>query len=513
MGSLLGRKPEQSSASTGKTGLLGRLESDPKPSRPVTSGVDTQPGPDRPSSRAIGLDARRKEQFRDISNIVQERVLASSINLDDPDSPEAREALEEIFSTVLTEEQLTLNRNERIQLFEQVIDNLLGFGPLEDLLADDDTTDIMVVGPDRVFVERKGRIFQTKVSFEDEEHLLQIIDRIVAPLGRRIDESSPMVDARLPDGSRVNAVIRPVALDGPSLTIRKFSDIPIGASDLVNFGTATPDVLEFLSACVKAGANMLIAGGSSSGKTTLLNILSSFIPNDERIVTIENAAELQLFQDHVVRMESRSANVEGEGLVTIRELVINSLRMRPDRIVLGEVRSAEAIDLLQAMNTGHDGSMSTLHANSPVDAIARLETMCLMAGMNLPVRAIREQVSAAVDVVVQMARLRDGTRKITAVSEIVGMEGDTVMLSNLFEYEQTGIDAQGMIIGRLKPTGLEPARIGGRIEATGIRLTPTIFNPRPLTPANPPRPATTQSESQSVTSTDTGSSSPGSGVD
>jgi pilus assembly protein CpaF len=311
------------------------------------------------------------------------------------------------------------------------------------------------------------------VTFENDDHVLRVLDRIVAPLGRRIDESSPYVDARLPDGSRVNAVIRPIALCGPTITIRKFSRKPLTVEDLVRFGSMTPEIAEFLRACVISRLNIVVSGGTGSGKTTLLNVLSSFIPNDERIVTIENAAELQLRQEHVVGMESRPPNIEGRGEITIQDLVVNSLRMRPDRIVVGECRSGEALDMLQAMNTGHDGSLTTAHSNSPRDTISRLEVMCLMAGMDLPVRAIREQIASAVDLIVHQERLRDGSRKVVKVTEVQGMEGDVITLSDIFEFEQTGVEA-GKVIGRLRPTGLRPKFID-RIETAGIHLPPSVF--------------------------------------
>jgi pilus assembly protein CpaF len=331
----------------------------------------------------------------------------------------------------------------------------------------------MVNGPKNIYVERLGKINRVNSSFEDDEHLMRIIDRIVAPLGRRIDESSPMVDARLPDGSRVNAVIPPIALNGPTLTIRLFSKIPLTIDNLVEYGSITREAVEFLKACVVARLNIVVSGGTGSGKTTLLNVLSGFIPDDERIVTIENAAELQLRQEHVVTLESRPPNVENRGAVTIRDLVVNSLRMRPDRIVVGEVRAGEALDMLQAMNTGHDGSLTTAHANSTRDLLARLETMVLMAGMDLPHRAIREQISSAIDLIVHTDRLRDGTRKVISISEVQGMEGDVITMSEIFRFEQTSIE-NGKVIGRLRPTGLRP-KFMHRVQAAGIMLPPSIF--------------------------------------
>jgi pilus assembly protein CpaF len=358
-------------------------------------------------------------------------------------------------------------------LFEQIAAEILGFGPLQPLLEDDTITEIMVNGPKNVYIERKGKLHRVPVTFENNDHVMRIIDRIVAPLGRRIDESSPYVDARLQDGSRVNAVIPPISLVGPTLTIRKFSRNPITVEQLIQFGSISPEAVQFLKACVESRLNILISGGTGSGKTTFLNVMSSFIPGDERIITIENAAELQLRQEHVVTLESRPPNIEGRGEITIRDLVINSLRMRPERIIVGECRGGETLDMLQAMNTGHDGSMTTAHANSPRDAIARVETMCLMAGMELPIRAIREQVASAMDLICHQERMRDGTRKITSITEVSGMEGDVITMTDIFVFEQTGIE-NGKIIGRLRPTGLRP-KFMDKIEATGINLPPSIF--------------------------------------
>ena len=404
------------------------------------------------SSPAIGS----KDAYVDLKNRVQQRLIAElDPGMDITQTAEVRATIQEMFEAMLAEESIVLTRNEKRRLFEQIVAEILGYGPLEQFLNTQGVTEIMVNGPKNVFVEQDGKLTRTPVTFEDNDHLLRIIDRIVAPLGRRIDEGSPMVDARLPDGSRVNAVVPPIALYGAALTIRIFSKIPFTVENLIEFGSITPEAVEFLKACVISKLNVLISGGTGSGKTTLLNIMSSFIPDGERIVTIENAAELQLRQDHVVTLESREANVEGRGRVSIRDLVINSLRMRPDRIVVGEVRGGEALDMLQAMNTGHDGSMTTGHANSTRDMLARLETMVLMAGMDLPHRAIREQIAAAVHLVVHQDRMRDGTRKVTSVSEIQGMEGDIITTSEIFRFEQTNIE-NGKVIGRLRPTGLRP---------------------------------------------------------
>jgi pilus assembly protein CpaF len=340
-------------------------------------------------------------------------------------------------------------------------------------LEDDTITEIMVNGAKNIYIERKGKVHRVPVTFENNDHVMRIIDRIVAPLGRRIDESSPYVDARLPDGSRVNAVIPPISLVGPVLTIRKFSKNPITVEQLTQFGSVTQEAVQFLKACVEARLNIVISGGTGSGKTTLLNILSSFIPSDERILTIENAAELQLRQEHVVTLESRPPNIEGRGEITIRNLVVNALRMRPERIVVGEIRDEAALDMLQAMNTGHDGSMTTLHSNGPRDTLSRLETMTLMAGMDLPSKAIREQISSAVDLICHQERMRDGTRKITNITEVSGMEGEVITMTDIFVFEQTGTE-NGQIVGRLRPTGLRP-KFMDKIETAGINLPPSIF--------------------------------------
>jgi pilus assembly protein CpaF len=373
-------------------------------------------------------------------------------------------------SRIVDEEPLSLTSDERRRLIQDIEDDALGLGPLQRLLADPEVTEIMVNGWDRIYVERFGKLSPSGARFSSEEHLRRVIDRIVGRVGRRVDESSPLVDARLADGSRINAIIPPLAVDGSSLTIRKFSDTPYEVSDLVGFGTMTQGIASLLHACVQARLNILVSGGTGTGKTTLLNVLSSFIPGDERIVTIEDAVELRLQQQHVVRLESRPANIEGRGEVSIRELVRNSLRMRPDRIVVGEVRGGESLDMLQAMNTGHDGSISTLHANSPRDAIARLETLVLMAGMDLPVRAIREQVASAVDLIIQLTRMRDGSRRITAVTEVIGMENETVVLQDAFVFDYAaGVDVHGRFRGSQVSTGIRP-RFTDKFEELGIKF-------------------------------------------
>ena len=365
---------------------------------------------------------------------------------------------------------------DRARVSQEIADDILGYGPIEPLLRSGELSEVMVNAYDSIYIEQKGKLVKTDASFADEAHLRRTIDKIVSKIGRRVDETSPMVDARLPDGSRVNAIIPPLALDGSKLTIRKFSEDPYTVEDLINFRTLSRQAADLLEGCVRGRLNILVSGGTGAGKTTTLNVLSSFIPHDERIVTIEDAAELRLHQDHVLRLESRPPNIEGKGAVTIRDLVKNSLRMRPDRIVVGEIRDAAALDMLQAMNTGHDGSISTLHANTPRDALARLETMVLMAGMDLPVRAIREQVSSAVDLIIQQTRLKDGTRRITAITEIVGMEGDIITTQDVFLFDyHAGTDESGKFLGDLKSTGLRP-RFLEHLSDHGVKLDPAIFS-------------------------------------
>lgn len=383
-----------------------------------------------------------------------------------------KQRLEEIY----VQTKVTLPEDLRKQVFNEILDEMTGFGPIQPLLDDPDVTEVMVNGPKKVFIEKGGKLTKTGVTFDDDDHVERIIDRIILPLGRRVDTDSPTVDARLPDGSRVNAIIRPVAIDGPSITIRKFKKDKLSMDQLVAFGSLTKNMAEFLRACVLAHLNVVISGGTGSGKTTLLNVLSGFIQEEERIVTIEDAAELQLQQEHVVRLETKVANTDGKGSVTIRDLVRNSLRMRPDRIVVGECRGGEALDMLQAMNTGHDGSLTTLHANTPRDALSRLETMVLMSGMDLPLKVVRQQISAAVDLIVQQSRLKDGARKVTAITEVVGMEGDTVVMTDIFKFEQTGVGPGGKILGELKPTGIRPI-FGPKLEAAGFKLGAELFMP------------------------------------
>lgn len=372
-----------------------------------------------------------------------------------------------------------LNRSERERLIEEILDETFGFGPLELLLKDQDIADIMINGPKHVFVEKNGRIERSNVVFRDNQHLLQILDRIVSKVGRRVDETSPLVDARLPDGSRLNAVIPPLALDGPSLTIRKFGSNPLGLEDLLRFGAFTPEVAMLLEGAIKARINTIISGGTGSGKTTLLNTLSSFIQSDHRVITIEDAAELQLQQEHILRLETRPPNIEGRGAITATDLVKNALRMRPDRIIIGECRGGESLDMLQAMNTGHEGSLTTIHANSPRDAVSRLETMITMGGVELPLKALRQQFASAVDLIIQVNRLQGGPRKVTHVTEVLNMEQDTVIMQDIFLFIQDGIDADGRAYGHFEATGVRPAFMD-RLEAAGIRLPANLFANRVL---------------------------------
>ncbi len=444
--------------------LLDRLEK-AKDQDTDKEGVST---PDEPSTPK----ERLKEE-------VHERVVNQfgSDVLGDGDPASQREKLrpkiEELVIMVGSEENINLSRTEHERIITDLLHEILGLGPIEPLLRRDEVTEVMINGPRQVYIEEDGSLTQTDVSFKDNDHLMNIIQKIVAPLGRRVDESQPYCDARLPDGSRVNIIIPPLALNGPTVTIRKFSDDPFTVNDLINFGTMTRSMAKFLEACVDAALNIIVSGGTGSGKTTTLNCLSSFIPNKERIVTIEDSAELQLQQDHVVRLETRPPNIEGKGEVTMRDLVKNSLRMRPDRILVGECRGGEALDMLQAMNTGHDGSITTVHANNPREAISRIETLVMMAGMDLPQRAIREQISSAVDLIVQQARMRDGTRKIVSVTEVEGMEEEQVTRAEIFKFEQTGYD-DGKIQGDFEPTGVRPS-FYQRFEEQGIKLPQDLF--------------------------------------
>jgi pilus assembly protein CpaF len=406
------------------------------------------------------------------------RTVLDRLNLESLQQMERETAISGIRSLIkdlMNQEMTPLSTAERRLIIDEILNEIFGLGPLEPLLADPGINDILVNTHDQIFVERNGRLETSPVTFKDDNHLMQIIDRIVSRVGRRIDESSPMVDARLQDGSRVNAIIPPLSIDGPHLSIRKFRKDALVGEDLIRYGSLTAPILELLSGCVKARLNVLISGGTGAGKTTLLNVLSSFIPTTERIVTIEDSAELQLRQEHVVRLETRPPNIEGEGQVTQRQLVINSLRMRPDRIVVGEVRGGEAIDMLQAMNTGHDGSLTTIHANSPRDALARLETMVAMAGFQLPPRAVKEQIASAIDLVVQVARHSDGTRRVVSLSEIIGMEESVITMQEIFQFEKQGIDEEGTVVGRFRPTGIRP-RFADRLKVAGIDLPLEMFD-------------------------------------
>ena len=445
--------------------LTERLESARQPvpvkSRPRRSSDD--PSSNETSGRSASLVQLKADAITRLLDRLGSRLTDSSIT-DDQLKSIVRDELTEIIAA----EQVLLTGEERRNLIRDIEDDALGLGPLQRLLDDSTVSEIMVNGPDRIYVERGGRLIDSGMRFTSETQLRRVIERIVSKVGRRIDESSPMVDARLQDGSRVNAVVPPLAVHGSSLTIRKFSETPLRVSDLVRMGTMTEPLAEFLNACVQARLNILVSGGTGTGKTTLLNVLSSFIPTTERIVTIEDAVELKLMQDHVVTLESRPANIEGKGEITIRDLVRNSLRMRPDRIVVGEVRGGESLDMLQAMNTGHDGSLSTVHSNSPRDMVSRLETLVLMAGMDLPLRAVREQIASAVDLVVQLSRMRDGTRRISYVTEVLGMEGDTVVLQDVFLFDHAaGVDASGRMKGVPTFTGVRP-RFIDKFEEMGL---------------------------------------------
>ncbi len=411
------------------------------------------------------------DKHQELKNRLHKQILSE---LKDDNVDEIIPKLDAMAIEIIKEDESFRGKIDRKRVVDELINDLAGFGPINPLLMDENVTEVMVNGPNHVYCERKGKIELTSIKFRDDEHVMNIIEKIVSPIGRRIDESSPMVDARLPDGSRVNAIIPPLALNGPTITIRKFSKDPFQVEDMINFGTLTHEMAVFLEACVKAKLNVFVSGGTGSGKTTTLNVLSNFIPYDERIITIEDAAELQLGQEHVISLESRPPNIEGKGAITIRDLVRNSLRMRPDRIVIGEVRGGEALDMLQAMNTGHDGSLATGHSNSPRDMIARLETMVLLAGIELPIKAIREQIAGAVDVIIQQARLKDGSRKIINITEVQGLEGDVIVLQDIFSFKQEGLDAEGKVKGKLVPTGVRP-KFYERLETSGIHIPTSVF--------------------------------------
>lgn len=423
----------------------------------------TSPG----ASRLSALDIGKLKRF--LVDNLSRGIESEGVSFD-----RRREFIQLHLKDVYEQARTSLPADIQKSIFQDVMNDMLGFGPIQPLLDDEEITEIMVNGPKKVYVEKKGQLERSNVTFDDDAHVMRIIDRIILPLGRRVDPDSPTVDARLPDGSRVNAVVPPVAIDGPSITIRKFRKDKLTIAQLVEYNSLTQNMADLLKACVVARLNIVISGGTGSGKTTLLNVLSGFIPENERIITIEDAAELQLQQDHVLRLETKTANVDGGGATTIRDLVRNSLRMRPDRIVVGECRGGEALDMLQAMNTGHDGSLTTLHANTPRDALSRLETLVLMAGMDLPLKVVRQQISSAVDLIVQQSRLKDGARKVTAITEVAGMEGDTIVLTDVFKFELTGIGEGGKVLGDLKATGIRPA-FSPRLEAAGFKLGAELF--------------------------------------
>ena len=460
--------------------LLKRLEHGgaapiaPVAPQPSDASHSTAPAAPEPMFRPNPIQSQATEAQRSLKDRVKRKLISElDPSVDSNDIAEVRHRLKSLFDQIIEAENLVLTRAEKERLFEELAADVIGFGPIEPLLNDTSVSEVMVNGPKKVYFERKGRLMLSDVQFDDDEHVRRVIDRIVSPLGRHVDEASPIVDARLPDGSRVNVVIPPISLVGPTITIRKFTKEKLKVDDLIRFGSVTPEIADFLRACVHARLNVVISGGTGSGKTTLLNVLSNFIQDDERIVSIEDSAELQLAKEHWIRMETRPANIEGTGAITARDCIKATLRMRPDRVIVGECRGGEALDMLQAMNTGHDGSLTTAHANTPRDMLSRLETMVIMAGMDLPVRAIREQISAAVDVIVQQSRMRDGSRKVTHITEVQGMEGDKVTLQDVFLFEQEAYE-NGKVIGAIKPTGVRP-KFMPKIEEAGIALPPSIF--------------------------------------
>jgi len=455
-------------------GLLDRLEKDSI--EKVKESKDSKSGPKKSGYRQPPeIDEKYEEMRKAVMDMLVDELGPEFENMEPAEKKrKVREIVEQLVVKYAAEKQMPFSPSQHKKLVQEVIDDVLGLGPIERYIQDDDVSEVMVNGPYQVYIEKKGKLILTDTKFRDNDHVLHVIDKIVAPIGRRIDESQPLCDARLKDGSRVNAIIPPLALNGPTITIRKFKKDPLQVADLIRFGTLTEKMAKFIEACVKIRLNIVVSGGTGSGKTTTLNILSSFIPDDERIITCEDAAELQLRQEHVVSLETRPPNIEGKGEVTIRDLIKNTLRMRPDRVIVGECRGGEALDMLQAMNTGHDGSLTTGHANSPRDMISRLETMVMMAGMDLPSKAIREQIASAVDLIIQQSRLKDGSRKITHITEVVGMEGDVITLQDIFIFEQQGVDKNGKIIGELKPTGIRPTFMH-KFEEFGVTLPADLF--------------------------------------
>jgi pilus assembly protein CpaF len=458
--------------------LLRRIENNTPPPGGTSAAPPPPNGPDTTARRPLAQPSIRPpaqdNKWDELKTRVQNKLVSElDPKLDLSNLEEVKRTIEEKFQQTLEEEGVTITRLERQHLFEQIVAEILGHGPIEPLLQDDTISEVMVNGPKSVWIEQGGKLRKTDITFQDNDHVMRVIDRILSRVGRRCDESVPYADARLPDGSRVNVIIPPCSLVGPVITIRKFKKNPLTVDDMIRFGTYTPELVEFLKACVQARLNIIVSGGTGTGKTVQLNIMSSFIPNDERIITIEDAAELQLRQEHVISLEARPPNIEGKGAVTIRDLVRNALRMRPERIVVGECRGGEAFDMLQAMNTGHEGSMTTLHANSPRDALRRLETLVLQAGMDLPLRAIRETIASAVHLIVHLERMKDGSRKVVNVTEVQGMEGDVIVMQDIFVFEQTGYEG-GKVLGRLRPTGIRP-KFMDKIEALGINLPAEIF--------------------------------------
>jgi pilus assembly protein CpaF len=485
--SLLERQQALEAAEKSRAALQPTTETaEAAPPGTLVPAIIAPADPGKPPMQPLARRAAREEMLHEIRVLLQGQVINAFDSLLDGSPTDTRTKVERMVDGLIDKNNFAVTRDERVRLVREMIDEITGFGPLEPLLNDPTITEVMVNGPDHIYIERAGKILRVDSFFLNEEHVLRIIDRIITPLGRRVDEISPRVDARLPDGSRVNAIIAPLSLIGPVITVRKFSHNPYTVEDLIGFGTATPDMFEFLQACILARLNVFVSGGTGSGKTTFLNVLSSFIPNDERIVTIEDAAELQLRQEHVVTLEARPANIEGEGEITIRNLLRNAMHMRPDRIIVGECRSGEALDMLQAMTTGQDGSLSTGHANTPKDMLRRLETMVLMTGYELPLRAIREQIASAVDLIVHTARLKDGTRKVVNITEVYGIEDDEILTQDVFTFEQTAVK-DGKIQGRLAPTGVRPTFMA-QFARNGVELPKGEFGIPPEDPKKPVRP-------------------------